>query len=118
MKFYFVYAMGITALTGLFACNGSHQAHDDSKTTDTMNTASTYKPQLSQQVSGKHEGRDVVTYTLANGNGMEVRIMNYGGTVTHLFTPDSAGKRGDIVLGFDSFEGYLNKDNPSVNDNV
>ncbi len=112
MKPFFLIAGGIIALTGLFACNGSHEAHDDPKTSDTMNTASTYRPQLSQQVSGKFEGQDVITYTLTNGNGVEVRIMNYGGTVTHIFTPDSAGKRGDIVLGFDSFEGYLNKDNP------
>src|SRR5688500_17034436 len=99
MKSIFLYAMEITALTGLFECNGSHEAHN-SKTADTMNKASTYKPQLSQQVSGKHEGQDVTTYTLANGNGVEVRIMNYGGTVTHVFTPDSSGNRGDIVLGF------------------
>jgi aldose 1-epimerase len=107
-----IYALGFVAMNALIGCNGSHQAHDDQKTADTMNTAIQHIPQLSQQVSGKHEDQDVITYTLANGNGVEVRIMNYGGTVTHVFAPDSSGKRGDIVLGFDSFEGYLNKDNP------
>ena len=45
-------------------------------------------------------------YTLAAG-GLEFSITNYGGTVTSIKTPDRAGNSADIVLGFDSMEGYL-----------
>src|SRR5712692_4660154 len=53
------------------------------------------------------DGHPVDLYTLTNGNGMEVTITNYGGTVVSLKTPDRKGKFDDVVLGFDSFDGYL-----------
>jgi aldose 1-epimerase len=45
-------------------------------------------------------------FTLAAG-GLEVSISNYGGTVTSIKTPDRAGNIADVVLGFDSIDGYL-----------
>ena len=53
------------------------------------------------------DGRRVDQYTLKNANGMEVKIMNYGGVITHWTAPDKDGKYEDIVLGFDSLVGYL-----------
>ena len=38
---------------------------------------------------------------------MKATITNYGGTVVSLETPDRGGKLADIVLGFDSLDGYL-----------
>lgn len=46
-------------------------------------------------------------YTLSNNNGMVVKITNYGGIITAILVPDQNGKRTDVVLGFDRFEGYL-----------
>ena len=37
-----------------------------------------------------------------------VTISDYGGTITSIQTPDRRGKMGEVVLGFDSIEGYLN----------
>ncbi len=54
----------------------------------------------------------VFQYSLVNKNGMEVRIINYGGTVTHILTPDKNGKMGDVILGFESLGGYLQNGNP------
>ncbi|MFA5262761.1 MAG: aldose epimerase family protein [Opitutaceae bacterium] len=45
-------------------------------------------------------------FTLRNANGIEARITNYGGIVTHLFAPDRNGKMGDVVLGYDNLAGY------------
>jgi aldose 1-epimerase len=52
-------------------------------------------------------GEAVDLYTLTNGMGMEVTISTYGGVVVSLKTPDRTGTLGDVVLGFDNFEGYL-----------
>jgi aldose 1-epimerase len=52
------------------------------------------------------DGAAVDLYTLADGK-VEVRITNYGGIVVSLRTPDRDGKIDDVVLGYDSFEGYI-----------
>src|SRR5688572_21647256 len=54
----------------------------------------------------------VFQYTITNTKGMEVRILNYGATVTHILVPDRNGTPGDVVLGFDSLSGYLRPGNP------
>lgn len=53
------------------------------------------------------DGRVADQYTLKNANGMEVKISNYGGVITHWTAPDKDGKFEDIVLGFDSLAGYF-----------
>ena len=57
------------------------------------------------------DGREVSLYTLANQSGMEVKITNYGGTVTSIKVKDRHGKFGEVVLGFDSLDGYVAKNN-------
>jgi len=52
-------------------------------------------------------GVEADLYTLANGNGVEAAITTYGGIVVSLKTPDRAGLSSDVVLGFDSLDGYL-----------
>lgn len=58
------------------------------------------------------EGIAVQIYTLTNKKGVEARITNYGGIVVSLKTPDRKGAMGDIVLGFDSLDGYLTSPSP------
>jgi aldose 1-epimerase len=53
------------------------------------------------------DGVEVELYTLRNRQGMEARIATYGGIVTNLTAPDRAGKYADVVLGYDTLEGYL-----------
>jgi aldose 1-epimerase len=52
-------------------------------------------------------GETVDLYTLKNSKGMEANIMNYGGVLVSLKVPDKTGALGDVVLGFDDFNGYL-----------
>ena len=47
------------------------------------------------------------TYTLRNRDGFEVSITNYGGAVTSLKTPDRDGNFGEIVLGFETLDEYV-----------
>ena len=52
------------------------------------------------------DGRSVDIYTLRNTNGMEARIMTYGGTIVSLKVPDKSGNFGDVVLGCDTVQDY------------
>jgi len=54
------------------------------------------------------DGQPVGLYTLTNTGGMEVAITNYGGIVVSIKAPDRSGKFADVVLGFDTFDAYLN----------
>lgn len=58
------------------------------------------------------DGVPVWLYTITNKNGLEARITDYGGIVVGLKTPDRRGAMADIVLGFDSLDGYLARSNP------
>ena len=53
------------------------------------------------------DGEQVDLYTLTNKNGVEAAITTYGGAVVSLKVPDRNGKLGDVVLGFDSIDGYV-----------
>ena len=52
------------------------------------------------------DGTPVEIYTLRNSKGAEARIMTYGGIVQKLTMPDKSGQFADIVLGFDTLDGY------------
>lgn len=52
------------------------------------------------------EGQAISLYTLSNAKGMEVKIINFGAIVQSLKVPDRDGKAADVVLGFDSLDGY------------
>ncbi|MCC6144696.1 MAG: galactose mutarotase, partial [Candidatus Hydrogenedentes bacterium] len=54
-------------------------------------------------------GEEVSLYTLTNANGMEVSITNFGAIVQSIKVPDRDGKMGDVVLGFDELQGYVDK---------
>lgn len=54
------------------------------------------------------DGKQVELFTLKNKNGLEMSVTNYGGRVVSLMVPDKNGKMEDIVLGYESIDGYLN----------
>jgi aldose 1-epimerase len=53
------------------------------------------------------DGTAVELFTLKNENGIEVAVTNYGGIIKSIKTPDRNGAFTDIVLGFDTLDGYL-----------
>ena len=53
------------------------------------------------------DGQQVTLYTFSNPSGMEARVIDLGGIIVSLRVPDSAGQLDDVVLGFDSLEGYV-----------
>ena len=52
------------------------------------------------------DGTPVTLYVLKSGRAT-VKVMTYGAIVTELHVPDRQGKTADVVLGFDTLEGYL-----------
>lgn len=52
------------------------------------------------------DGRAVRRFTLHNGD-VTVEAIELGAIITSLRTPDRRGETGDIVLGFDTLDGYL-----------
>jgi aldose 1-epimerase len=71
----------------------------------TMSTDS--KSSITKADFGKTpDGQPVEIYALQNSQGAEARIITYGGIVQSLSVPDKNGKLADVVLGFDSIDGY------------
>lgn len=62
---------------------------------------------VSERFGTMPDGSAVDAYTLKNAAGIEVKAMAYGGIITSLKVPDRSGNLGDIVLGFDRLDGYL-----------
>jgi aldose 1-epimerase len=54
----------------------------------------------------------VYAYMIKNSNGLKAVITNYGATLLELWTADRSGNMGDVILGYDSLSGYLQKGNP------
>ncbi|HEY7636965.1 MAG TPA: aldose epimerase family protein [Gemmatimonadales bacterium] len=52
-------------------------------------------------------GDAVDVFTLANGHGLELRVLTFGGTIVSLSAPDAKGDVADLVLGHDSLEDYV-----------
>lgn len=46
-------------------------------------------------------------YIFENDNQMKVKIINYGAIVVSIEVPDKNGKINDVVLGYDSIDGYV-----------
>lgn len=53
------------------------------------------------------DGKEVYEYTLTNGKGLEVAFINYGAAITSLRVAGKDGVKTDVVLGFDSLDGYI-----------
>lgn len=47
-------------------------------------------------------------YTLTNSKGVQIKVTNYGAIITSILVPDRNGKLGDIALGYDRVEDYIN----------
>ena len=56
-------------------------------------------------------GKKTALYTLANKNGMEVCITNFGARVVSLVVPDKNGNPTDVVLGYDNIAQYADLEN-------
>lgn len=54
------------------------------------------------------DGKQNDLYIMQNAAGMEVCMINYGARIVSVMVPDQQGNFGDVVLGFDNIQDYLN----------
>jgi len=54
----------------------------------------------------------VFRYTLTNEDGVQVKILTYGGIVQSVNVPDKRGRSADVVLGFKTLQEYVNEVSP------
>src|SRR6202453_5181731 len=52
------------------------------------------------------KGETVQLYTLKGAHGLEAQITNYGGVIAKLLVPTKDGRKVDVELGYDDFNGY------------
>lgn len=52
------------------------------------------------------KGEKAKLYSMKNGNGMEIAVTDYGAALVKVLIPDKDQKVQDVVLGYDSVEGY------------
>jgi aldose 1-epimerase len=71
--------------------------------------------QTAEPYTGKNT--DVFRYTLTSCNGMQVKILTYGGIVQSITVPDRHGHTADVVLGFKTLQDYVKFDSPPVTAN-
>ena len=106
------YLLCFPVILFFFACNNSSNSVSKGEAgqsaTDSMKASITEKP------FGNYYNAPVTEYTLTNSSGMQASILNYGGTITKLMVPDRNGKMGDVVLGFETFGGYMQKKDPYI----
>jgi aldose 1-epimerase len=77
-----------------------------------QSTAPAQGPHVTRTTSTtKVDGKAVDIFTLTAA-GIEVQAINYGGIIMSIKVPDRTGRVGDVVLGFDSPDGYLSDPPP------
>lgn len=90
----------LPACISLAACNQP----SIKKTTDMTDSTKIPADAFEKTIDGKQTN----LYTLKNKNGITATFTNYGGRIVSLLVPDKTGKLTDVVLGFDSVDGFVN----------
>ncbi|CEN25491.1 aldose epimerase family protein [Paraclostridium sordellii] len=60
---------------------------------------------------GHLNDKDIIAYNISYDNGFEVEILNLGGIITKIITPDKDNNLENIVVGYKNINGYI--ENPS-----
>jgi aldose 1-epimerase len=97
----------LLSICAIFACNNA--TRQEEQTNAQPNTAA-----MNKNFFGSVDNDSVFQFTLKNEKGTEVKILNYGGTITSILVKDKNNQLGDVVLGFDSLSGYTQKGNPYI----
>ena len=73
------------------------------------NTHKSGSPTVTKEPFGSVNGKAVDIYTLTNSNGMEVKILTYGGIIQSVKVPDRHNHFENVTLGFDNLTDYVER---------
>ena len=93
--------MSLTSLTGL--------AERVASKTSSRHNKRESMPVEQSRFGVTHDNSDVDLFTLRNTAGIEVRAASFGAILVAIRTPNQKGQSGDIVLGYDTLQPYLNQ---------
>ena len=97
--------LAFAVLLFLAACNNENKpTTTNEKTGEQIENT---KQSITEKSFGSFEGAAITEYTITNASGMQVGIINYGGTITKIITPDKNKNMGDVVLGYESIDGFV-----------
>lgn len=97
------------SILAVAACNTPTKTNtDDAAAADSTAVVQLDSTKFQKEIDGKKTN----LYVLKNKNGMQAAFTNYGGRLVSLLVPDSTGKPVDVVVGFDSVDGFVNSTEP------
>ena len=64
---------------------------------------------INKRIFGKVEKQEVLIYSIEFPGKLKAEVMNYGAILVSLEVPDNQGELGDVVLGYDSLEDYVER---------
>lgn len=99
----------VPACLSLAACN---QPSTQQKTNMTDSTKTDSTKSFAAAFESTINGKQTHLYTLKNKNGVIATFTNYGGRIVSLLVPDKDGKLTDVVLGYESVEGFEKSTEP------
>ena len=97
-------SLAVLAAIGIVACSTPPGGQSNATSTPTPVQSA---PSITSAPFGTVGNTPMQLFSLTNKNGLIAKITNYGAIVTELHVPDRAGRLADIVLGFDTPDGYL-----------
>ena len=101
-----VLGMGLAAPAFVVAATRGH-AQEASPVASPGATPAGGAASVTKEPFGSADGEAVDRYTLTNANGVEVKILTYGGIVQSIVVPDRDGNPGNVVLGFATLDEYV-----------
>ena len=79
-----------------------------------VGSSSVISTKVEKNIYGKlPSGENVYQYVVTNDRDISITLIDYGATLVSIKVPDRNGREGDIVLGYDNLEGYIN-DNANI----
>lgn len=104
-----VYLAGLSIMALLSVrCNSN--TNNDQKESQKSNLSEMSNNQMENSFATQ-EDDTIKMFTLTNKNGVELKVIPYGGRITSLKVPDRDGNFENVVLGFDAPKEYL-QENP------
>lgn len=110
MRTYATLFATVLLLAGLAGC--APEGENPSPQEPQNNTPEAMFDLEQRDFSTEINGRQTGIWFLGRGEGIRVAITNYGGRIAGLLVPDSAGDYANVVLGFDTVQGFREAGEP------